>query len=286
MAQNWKKSVLMKKFRRHGFDVVRPILGSLAKGSSLEKQPPIIANSFPKSGTHLLTQILSSLNNPKDWGQFLASSPSITLKENSSSLMAKRINRLLPGEIASAHLYYSSKVSEAIKNNNARHYFIYRDPRDICISEAFYIKDMNKWHKLHKYFSQLNTDAERIDLAINGLPQSSGIIYPNIVERFAKYKAWIDDTNTLCVKYEDFQSDKRESTVRKIIEHNINHTSKKIDVDKATIIALECIKPYKSHTFRTGRTNQWKSIFTSKQKKRFRELGEDLINELKFQPTI
>ena len=47
--------------------------------------------------------------------------------------------------------------------------FIYRDPRDIVISEANYLYDMNKFHSLHKFFKNKHKLKDRIKLAIEGI---------------------------------------------------------------------------------------------------------------------
>ena len=51
------------------------------KADDFLSAPPIIGNSFPKSGTHLLLQVLESFNGAKDFGTVLASMPSISYKE-------------------------------------------------------------------------------------------------------------------------------------------------------------------------------------------------------------
>jgi len=69
---NWRKSVLLKKGMRYGFDVVRHPYALFLKEFDYLGYPPVLANSFPKSGTHLLIQILQALPGIRDLGDFLA----------------------------------------------------------------------------------------------------------------------------------------------------------------------------------------------------------------------
>ena len=134
---NYRKSILAKKTLRYTSALLRPFL---KRGAST----PILANSFPKSGTHLLVQILEALPDVRDWANFIASTPSLTLKETKGSTSAKRLHNLGSGELVGSHLFYSEEIRAAIKERGILHYFIYRDPRDIVVSEVNYLTKMNR----------------------------------------------------------------------------------------------------------------------------------------------
>src|SRR5262245_30165889 len=71
-------------------------------------RPPVLANSFPKSGTHLLDQIADALPDRLNYGAFLSSMTSsfqYRLRTNESTL--RFINRTVPGELVRAHLHWA-----------------------------------------------------------------------------------------------------------------------------------------------------------------------------------
>ena len=97
--------------------------------------PPVLANSFPKSGTHLLDQIVAGLPDRVNYGAFLSSmTSSFQYRRRTSKSTLRFIKASLPGEIVRAHLFFDPQFDAALDARNVVHYFIYRDParrRDI-----------------------------------------------------------------------------------------------------------------------------------------------------------
>ena len=96
--------------------------------------PPVLANSFPKSGTHLLLQILEAIPGVTTYGTFIASMPSITFKERSKLSHIRLLGKMVPGEIVPAHLFFHPHFRTNINNKSVVHFFIYRDLSDVSIS--------------------------------------------------------------------------------------------------------------------------------------------------------
>ena len=168
---NWKKNIFVKKIRRYSVDCGRPILANMLSG------PMVLANSFPKSGTHLLTQILEPLGQ-NDFGNFISSTRSFNMKELSGNAHIKAINSLLPNEISPGHMFYSEDYEVELKLRNIIHFFIFRDPRDVVVSDAYYLANMNRWHKLHPYLKATPTAHDRFDLVIRGI-ETDNFYWPN-----------------------------------------------------------------------------------------------------------
>jgi len=289
MKQSWKKSVFLKKLYRYSFNLlVRPILIATGFKTRYNSTPPILINSFPKSGTHLLTQIVASAPNYIDQGNFLASTPSFTLLERSPASIRRHISRLLPREICSAHLHFSEDAKKAMEENNVCHLFIFRDPRDVCVSEAHYLASMNIFHRLHKHVKKLTDIESQINLVLNGMSTRGpfGFIYPRIDRRFALYEGWINDKNTLAMRYEDLVGDNKLEHIKKIAtflcSKGVISERELLDFSNN---ALRSIAPEESHTFRRGEINQWKSDFSAQQKQSFSSFGESLIERLNYPPT-
>lgn len=284
MITNWRKNILTKKGFRYAMAAPRAVLSRLSSETSYLERPPILANSFPKSGTHLLIQILQVLPGVRDWGLFLASTPSFTFKKISPMGMGRKIRLLVPGELAGAHLFHSTELSAAIREKPVSHFFIYRDPRDVVISEAHYLTKMNRWHRLSKYFRALPNMEERISFSITGaLEADFPYDYPDIAQRFELYKGWIDDPGVFALRYEDLMSDKREAVVEEVIRFFSNTCS--LDYDQNTYVtkALDNINPAKSHTYRKGKAGGWRGVFTESQKDKFKQIAGDLLIELKYE---
>ena len=236
---------------------MQPFASVQALISSIEQytiRPPIFANSLPKSGTHLLLQITRALPDSRYLGRFIASSPSLTQNERSPQSLARKVQAVLPGETLGSHLYYSTEVEAALKAVNALHLFIYRDPRDVIVSEAFYLAEMNHWHRMHKYFSKLDGKKARLDLALNGLD----FRYPDCNSRLLPYAGWLNSPNVLAIRYEDISGAKQAQEIERVATAYIQkyENNKGIDVLIAALSAA--VQPEKSHTFREGGSGNWR----------------------------
>ena len=264
--------------------VPRFVVNSISSEKSCLERPPVLANSFPKSGTYLLMQILQVLPDIRDWRLFLASTPSFTFRELSVESMGQKIRQLAPGELAGAHLFYSRDLSAVLREKPVSHFFIYRDPRDVVISEAHYLSKMNRWHRLSKYFRALSNMEDRISFSITGaLEPDFPYDYPDIAQRFERYKGWLNDPGVCVLKYEDLVPDKRKSVIKKIIRFYLSTFCSDYDEDAYVIKALNNINPARSHTYRQGNIGYWRTVFTERQKDIFKQLAGDLLIELQYE---
>ncbi len=260
---SFRNNVVTKKLVRYLNNGIRPVRLLNFSEDDWVNAPPILVNSFPKSGTHLLHQILISLPEVKDYGNFLASTPSFTFKEISPTLLNRRLGQILPNEIVASHLHFDDCYIETLKKRNIFKLFIYRDLRDVTISEAHYLSSMNKWHKLSPYFKNIDSTIDRVKLSLNGLSSEHQIEYPNIVKRFEKYSGWLKSKDTLVLKFEDLVSESGVEKLRLIAEKYLNLIPHKEipSVEEFVLRFQEAINPKKSHTFRSGKRDQWKNIY-------------------------
>lgn len=283
-----KQSAILRKSTSFINQLPRSIVRTVSKSIVYEDQPVVVANSFPKSGTHLLIQILEGLGN-ENYGTFWASTPSLTLKERSSQRMAQSIRLSAPGELASAHLFYSAEVVDAFRAVNAVHFFIYRDPRDVVVSEAHYLTYMNRWHRLHSRFAELPSDEQRITLSICGLPATSSVKYPNIYFRFERYSGWLSDEHTCLLKFEDLIGAKRQRHITRITDHYLtyrHHFTSQSERERLQNEAIRNIAPSKSHTFHEGKRGGWRTKFTKKHKDLFKEIAGGLLIDLGYEQNL
>ncbi len=275
---------------RKGKDFVqqlpRAVKRMQTKASDFETSPPVLVNSFPKSGTHLLTQIAEALPNTRDYGTFWASMPSYTFRECSVDVMCSALTKLVPGELVLSHLFYEPAFKEVLTSKNTVHYFIYRDPRDIVISEAHYLSTMTKWHRLHPYFKALPSTEAQISLAINGASAHIPYDYPNIALRFRRYMGWLKEPRVLSLRFEDLVSAHRDDHISKIINFYCQHTHQLDIVSRLIQNAVDNIDPQRSHTFRSGKSGGWRDVLTPTHKEQLKEVAGQLLIELGYEKDL
>jgi hypothetical protein len=256
--------------------------------SELAGRPPVLANSFPKSGTHLLVQIVGGLPDRVNYGEFLASTTSsFRFRERSTESTCRFIRSFVPGEIVRGHLYYEPLYGDELANRRTVNYFIYRDPRDVVVSEAHYLRDMNRWHRLHPYFRKLPTMDDAIMLSITGFdPPVSSISYPSIGARFARYYGWLERDDCLSIRFEDLVSERQGELIRQIAKFYAARTDSPFDLETTVQSMSTLIAPQKSHTFRSGKKAGWQREFTPVHRERFAELAGDLLVRLGYEPNL
>jgi hypothetical protein len=250
-------------------------------------RPPVLANSFPKSGTHLVFQIVDALPNATNYGAFLASmTSSFQFRERSPENASRFIRGIVPGEIVRGHLFFHPQNAEDLAGKNIVHYFTYRDPRDVVISEAHYLREMNRWHRLAPYFRKLPSIDDAIMLSITGFdPPIPGLEYPNIAARFARYEDWLNRDDCLAVRFEDLASESRLAAIRRMAEFYAQRCRGQVDIDACVTAMAAGIAPHKSHTFRSGKKAGWRHEFTPAHYKVFQQLAGDLLIRLGYEPN-
>lgn len=278
---NFRKNVVFKKAWRYGSAVPRAWRLIGASEELYKNDTPIFVNSVPKSGTYLLQKILGVVEGKRDWGNFLASQPSYSSRVRSGTQMAARTAKVVPGELVCGHLHFSSESKKELERLNIAHFLIYRDPRDVAISEAHYLGTMNRWHHMHKTFKGLS-ESERISLSING-NEGVGGNYPDIGKRYAVFLGWIDDPQVYSISYERLVSKNREVEFRKLFEFLSSKMGEKLEIDALVERALEAVQPNRSHTFRRGGSGGWKADFDEKAKEDFKAVAGDLLIRLGYE---
>jgi hypothetical protein len=254
-------------------------------GDDLATRPPVLANSFPKSGTHLLMQIVEGLPERVNYGAFLGSEiSSFRFRERSADNTCRFIRGFVPGEVVRGHLFFDPRFEAELATRRAVHYFIYRDPRDVVVSEAHYLREMNRWHRLAPHFRRLKSIEEAIMLSITGFdPPLPGIDYPHIAARFARYHGWLDCDACLAVRFEDLRTERQPALIGEMAQFFARRCGREWDVDACAQSMATSIAPAKSHTFRSGKKSGWQREFTAEHRRRFDELAGDLLIQLGYE---
>jgi len=247
--------------------------------------PTLLGISFPKSGTHLLDQILLGFSNVAPFSKrvhsFYAEYEGESGAKRSPEQALAWLDSLRPCDIASAHLFARPDAVKRVCSPAFVPYFIFRDPRDVVVSHVFYVTDMEARHVHHEYYRSLPDFNARLKVSILGRPDTN-IEFPNITDRFAPYLGWLDHPEVLSIHFEDLILD-RDATLTRIMNHLLSRAS--LPTPRRMILdALETsINPKKSPTFRSGKTGEWRKYFTDEHRKIFKEVAGDLLIKLGYE---
>ncbi|HSS97222.1 MAG TPA: sulfotransferase domain-containing protein [Terriglobales bacterium] len=254
---------------------------------SMGEMPVLFGNSFPKSGTHLLTQILSGFSR---LGPVVESglSPVLTFEAETGSprpltQILRELNRFLPGDIGYGHLHAFAEVVDLLCASGKASYFIYRDPRDIVVSHVFYVTDINNHHVHHDYYAnELQDFEERLKVSILGRPELENP-FPDILARFEPYLPWLSLSEVCSLRYEDLIHDLQHG-LGAIFEHAVSRGFIYAG-DKSTASAAlsSAVRPDKSPTFRSGKTGGWRERFSRANKDLFKQVTGDLLVRLGYE---
>lgn len=231
----------------------------------------ILCISIPKSGTHLLERLICRC--PGYYRKLIRTVRTGTLVKYGG--LGHLLDGLKGGQIIFSHIKYSAEYIDDIKKRGVKTFFLFRDPRDVLISNTFYIMN-NKSHELHPLLSSLKDTRARLKAQIIGGFQEGMYPLGDIMENF---KGWLGEAN-LCVRYRDLighaggGSDEAQeqivSQILNVIEINENQ-------QESTSLRHGMYSSV-SPTFRKGTIGQWKDHFDDEIKELFKEkAGESLI---------
>lgn len=247
--------------------------------------PVLLGISFPKSGTHLLDQILLGFSKVAPYSKrlhsFYAEYEAESGQKHEPEQALAWLDCLRPRDIASAHLFARPEAVRRVTSATFIPYFIFRDPRDVVVSHVFYVTEMEARHVHHQYYASLPDFNARLHASIWGRPDAD-VEFPDIATRFAPYLGWLDCAEVLTIHFEDLINDRAESLSR-ILDHFLARVP--LQMPRQLILdSLESsINPQRSPTFRSGKTGEWRKHFTEEHKKTFKDVAGDLLIRLGYE---
>ena len=254
----------------------------------------IIANSFPKSGTHLLTRILElsaykqsdthlsrSLilygprNFIRNWkiAKRIEKKPDRGLKIDIEASDRRIKEKWFLAEISShlkgqtfvqAHLPYSSRLEEALRKYEIKTLYIHRNPKDVLVSLKNYILKQ-KNHPNHEMLTSLGSDEQRFIALLIGFNEGSNVtMMAPFCEKYCRSILWKNSAYVCSVSFEKIIGQKgggafekqREELARLFDYLRISKT----EMDRVQTLVFNT----KSNTFHKGIIGQWHEEFTPK----------------------
>jgi Sulfotransferase domain len=255
------------------------------KRLSFSEAPPIFGNSKPKSGSHLLLQILNGFTRIMPY-TYVAAEPIRTIRKDgerrSINAVAADLQSVPRGVIGWGYVEATLENVAVLCQPGRVNYFIYRDPRDMLVSQVFFATEMHEEHGMHAFYRSLPDFGERLKVAITGIDRD-GLKMVSVRQRYVEVFQWLEQSQVMCIRFEDLVNE-RDATLNAMLDE-VEKTGYTIPTprEKALAILVEAIQPKKSHTFRSGKTGGWKEHFTEEHKALFKEVAGDLLVRLGYE---
>jgi sulfotransferase 6B1 len=247
--------------------------------------PILLGISFPKSGTHLLDQILLGFHRVAPFARrlhsFYAEYEGESGRKRAPEQALAWLDSLRPGDVASAHLFAQPDAVSRVASPTFIPYFIFRDPRDVVVSHVFYVTDMETRHVHHDYYQSLPDFSARLKVSILGRLDAD-VEFPDIAARFTPYLGWLDQPTVMKIHFEDLIND-RVLMLNRIIDHFLARVPLQTSRELILESLESSINPKRSPTFRSGKTGEWKKHFTEEHKKIFKDVAGNLLVRLGYE---
>lgn len=217
---------------------------------------------------------------------FVAAEPVRTIKPDgvrrSEAEVARELRRIPTGVIGWGYVDASEAVAAVLSQPGRVNFFIYRDPRDVLVSQVFFATDMHAGHGMHALYKSLPDFGERLKVAITGI-ERDGLKMVSVRQRYAGVFAWMAQPDVLCIRFEDLVND-RVRTLNAMLDE-VEKTGYRIPTPRQKALGLlgDSIRPEKSRTFRSGGTGGWREYFTAEHKALFKEVAGDLVIALGYE---
>jgi hypothetical protein len=252
---------------------------------TLDNTPSVLGNAMPKSGSHLIFQVVKGLT---QLGPFVnPGMPPVNRAEDNHKLsqdeIVANLKRMRPGDIGYGYLHANEPYLTLLTAPARATIFVYRDPRDMIISHVFYATQMHRRHAMHRYYNDvLGTMEDRINAAILGVDQPEVTLSP-IRQKYEHYLGWLDQPDVLCLRFEQLILD-RDMALAQLLDYLRTRGFQPKLSRQANLDTLkEAIIPKRSGTFRKAQPGNWREHFTPGNKTLFKQSTGDLLVRLGYE---
>lgn len=251
----------------------------------------IFVAGYPKSGTTWVEKFVSNI--PGYSPRILNGSREILRHHNLPEEAFKKIPHYAYSAIKTHITPSSQNIEILIKNGIKRVIVMYRDPRDIAVSQYYHVLKNNPWKPDDPFYCDYNK--------INKNDAMSHSIKMVLFDYLSWVCGWVEvsenniELECLVISYEDLQRDPK-NTFRSIL----NFYGIKLDekIFEVTMMAADSRKgknlfnyfsskqPGITSTKRNGRIGEWKDELNMSHKKMFKENIGDLLIELGYESDL
>ena len=259
--------------------------------------PRVLANGMPKSGTHLLSTLLANLPRLRFSGRHYSfddfRSSTAVRSRSDATLDWKRLQRAIQavnrGQYMTAHFPSTGRLVEILNALDFKTVVIFRDPRDVVVSNAFYIAKESR-HWLHDYFvSEVPDLPARILTCIRGVRAPEGQRgLESIGGRLNRQAGWREEQSCYVTHFEDLVGPSGGGTERaqlreiKAIADHIHHP-----LTESELLTLAGRTwDDRSPTFRKGSAGSWIDHFSEAHKDAFKEVAGQQLIDLGYETNL
>jgi hypothetical protein len=253
--------------------------------STLQYTPAVLGNAMPKSGSHLINQVVQGLTG---LGPFVNPGfPPVNRDEVNDKLpdaeVIANLKCMRPGDIGYGYVKARAPFVSVLTQPGRATIFVYRDPRDMLVSHVFYATQMHPGHGMHRYYTEtLHTMEERLNAAIQGVDEPGSELSP-IRAKYEGYLGWLEQPAVLCLRFEDLILD-RAAALGCILDYLVQRGfTPRLPRDQEIAILEQAIAPKRSGTFRKGQPGNWREHFTNDNKASFKQQAGDLLLRLGYE---
>lgn len=281
---------------RVNFDIVSARLSALLSSSPSVR--PVLANSLPKGGTHLLVRMLEQLPGLHRVRLQLSSmtyeafrpvgdEPTVpvgvvSLCECSQSKIRSQLARLPVNCFITSHISHSEVFGALLRDLDMRMVTMVRDPRDVALSSARYLT-VQQSHRLHRYFMALSED-DRILACIRGVTVDGRMLYPGVRCATERVLGWATDPRVCMTRFEDLVGPLGGGTgeqQKRTIADIASHIGVLLDDGRIELLGNQIFGG--SATFHKGQIGAWREAFSSAHCDAAKEEFGDLLIRLQYE---
>ncbi len=266
----------------------------------------VVANSVPKSGTHLLARLLVLLGfeqaNIGGIRSHLVSGPYAPIKRLLRGRGSEKVTvgvvspeqvdrrwlgrrlagRVADGQFVTAHCVHTPELAGLFRELGMRTVCILRDPRDVAVSQLHHIKK-RKQHPVHREFVALGSDGERLMFSIRG-GELGGREMLSLDERYRRFSGWAAEEEAVVVRFEDLvgpegggSAEAQRLAVGRVAAHL------GVGADEETLARVGEGIFGTGQTFRKGMIGGWREEFTAEHERAAEEVVGPLLVELGYE---
>ncbi|MFB3785092.1 MAG: sulfotransferase domain-containing protein [bacterium] len=241
--------------------------------------PRIFCVSIPKAGTHLLERMLCL--HPRLYRKFMSTLFNSHLDKYRG--LANIARGLKPGQILVSHLHYSEQRRQVLADQGIKVLFMIRDPRDVAVSEAFYIR-RKKDHYLHSLYAREPDLRSALLLEIRG---DAAAGHPPLGERLGSFLGWMREPSGV-VRFEDLIGEEGgggRQTQMEVIQRLFDFLE--MDISPAEIDKIRRgLFSGASPTFRKGKIGEWRKHFDEEITDLFKQTAGEMLVRYGFEKDL
>lgn len=247
--------------------------------------PAVLGNAMPKSGSHLIIQVLQGLTRI---GPFVNPGfPPVNRTEDNRKLddaaTLRNLQRLRAGDIAYGYIQAREPFLSLLTQPSYATIFVFRDPRDMLVSHVFYATQIHRGHGMHEYYTQRLQDMEqRLNAAIYGVDEPDAQL-SGVRQKYLDYLGWLETPGVLCLRFEDLILN-RQQALNRILDYLCERGFElRVAREQALRALEEAIVPKRSGTFRKAQPGNWREYFTEANKAAFKTAAGDILIRLGYE---